>query len=269
MFCQKCGNEISSGTEFCGYCGTQVKQSPMKNHQNPAPDYPAAGGRNTIVNTPNRAADSFGYYAGYQPEAIAFTEHPSREQSTINMHQQMGWMLKNSQEINTSTTHVYGNSYAGSGHVYSFVEKHHYVKLTFERNRNHPNYPVLKRNYDRFSELAARIIDLEASVERRKPLFYILCCIPALLAIILGFSTMGGFGFIIVPLALALVVPVMLIANQVAMNVRKNQIKPEVEELYAQMQRIANETEPYVNGAPYPVKNQNSQMNHRNYSVAV
>ncbi|WP_316608212.1 zinc ribbon domain-containing protein [uncultured Ruminococcus sp.] len=261
MFCQNCGKEITNNTNACPYCGTRMMQ-PAVNNQTYAPVDTFAAGYNTPQYAPNNIAGSVGYYAP-SPEAISFTEHPSREQTTINMHQQMGWTLKSSQEINTSTTHVYGNTYAGTGHTYSFIEKQHYVKLTFERDRNHPNYPILKQNYDQFTSLAAKILELEASVDKRKPLFYVLCCIPAALALLIAFSTIGLFGFAILPLALALVVPVMLMANMIATKIEKKKIKPEVEQLYAQMQMIASETEPYVTGAaslPHSVPMWNQQF---------
>ena len=253
MFCQNCGREITNNTGFCPYCGTAFMQS-AANPQN----YAAANNFTVGFITPtesqppqyaqNNIAGSVGYYAP-APEAISFTENPSREQTTINMYQKMGWTLKSSQEINTSTTHVYGNTYAGTGHTYSFIEKQHYVKLTFERDRNHPNYQVLKQNYDQFTALSARILDLEASVDKRKPLFYILCCVPSLLIFLIALGPMGGFALFLLPLILALIVPVMLLSNMVAGKIRKKKIQPEIEQLYAQMQQIADATEPYAFGA--------------------
>ncbi len=247
MYCQNCGKEIENTTAFCPVCGTQVAQMPIMDQA------PVDGNGMQAANlcppqytqAPVQASPK---YYGAQTETITFTENPSREQSTINMHQKMGWYLKNSQEINTSTTHVYGNTYGGTGHVSSFVEKHHYVKLMFERDKSHPNYAVLKQNYDYFNMLADKIIELEASVDKRKPLFYLLCCIPSLFALIIAFSTMGGFGFAILPLALMLMVPVMLLANMIARNIRKKAIQPQVDSLYAQMQQVADDTEPYTMG---------------------
>lgn len=51
-------------------------------------------------------------------EIISLKEKPEKEQTTISMHQKMGWTLKSSQEINTSTTEVSNDA---NGNITSFL----------------------------------------------------------------------------------------------------------------------------------------------------
>ncbi len=225
MFCSKCGKENSDSNMFCNGCGVIMKAS------------------SDDVQRERKVP---------LMEAISFTENPNREQTTINMHQKMGWSLKSSQEINNSTTHIHGQSYNGSGYVNSYIVKEHYVKLTFERDKNMRNYNILKQKYDEFMMLAKEIQSLEASVHIRKGKFYFLCCIPSiiivLLSIIISANSFLG-GLIIIPMiifALTMVVPVMLIANKVVeVKVRKT-VEPKIYEKYRQMADIADEAERYL-----------------------
>lgn len=122
MFCQKCGKYINDGSAFCNYCGTHFSYNTSKD----SPPKPSVW------------------------EVVSVRVSPIDEQKTINLYQKMGWSLKNNQEINNSTTHVYGQSYKETGHVSSYVVKEHYVKLTFERDKSMPNYSILKNNYDMY-----------------------------------------------------------------------------------------------------------------------
>lgn len=224
MFCSKCGKENSDSSKFCSGCGSILQQQ--------------ANVIETTRKTPSM-------------EAISFTEHPTREQTTIDMHQKFGWSLKSNQEINTSTTHVYGQSYRGTGTVNSYIIKEHYVKLTFERDKNMPNYSILKEKYDKFTALANRITDLEASVHKRKKKFYFLCCIPSIIMILLIIIQCVGspFGFIMFPAiipAIGSAPIIMLIANAIAEMLMKKKIAPTVADLYRQMGMIADEAEQYL-----------------------
>lgn len=232
MFCSKCGKENSDNSKFCNGCGSTLQQ------------------QSNVIETTRKAP---------LMEVISFTEHPTREQTTIDMHQKMGWTLKNSQEINTSTTHVYGQTYNGTGHVNSYVVKEHYVKLTFERDRNMPNYGILKEKYDEFCRLSKQIEELEASIHKRSAKFYFLCCLPSIIiflfyainAIKVSQETFfGGAALLaLIPMFIllgSLIIPIILISNKIVeSNVRKK-IVPKVDEIYRQMNYIANEAERYL-----------------------
>lgn len=231
MFCSKCGKENSNESKFCSGCGAIIQQD--------------------HIIEPTRKAPLM--------EAISFTEHPSREQTTIDMHQKMGWSLKSSQEINSSTTHVYGQSYNGTGHVNSYVVKEHYVKLTFERDRNMPNYGILKEKYDEFCRLSKQIEELEASIHNRSGKFYFLCCLPSI--IIFLFSVInaikvsqeflfGGAALLgLIPMFIllgTLIIPIMLISNKIVESDVRKKVAPKVDEIYKQMDSVANEAERYL-----------------------
>lgn len=223
MFCSKCGKEVPDGSAFCPNCGENLG----------------------IVSAINQ-------HTAPLMESISFTEKPEREQTTINMHQKMGWSLKSSQEINTSRTAVYGNSMNGTGYVGSVSEKEHYVKLVFERDKNMPNYDIMKEKYDRFATLAQEIAKLEASVKKRSGKFYFGCIAPFVVAfLITAMIVTGGFlGWIFVLEILmgylALWMPFFIIAYKVAEKRAKEKAAPKVAEAYRQMGIIADEAERYL-----------------------
>lgn len=233
MYCSKCGKENSNESKFCSSCGAIIQQG------------------NNIVDPTKKAP---------LMEVITFTEHPSREQTTIDMHQKMGWSLKSSQEINSSTTHVYGQSYNGTGHVNSYVVKEHYVKLTFERDRNMHNYGILKEKYDEFCRLSKQIEDLEASANKLKKQYFIL---PLLTSVVIFFAFCKDFiykknffgniegidWFLLITLIfLCFSVGVVVFAFEMAIStaVSKKKISPKVDEIYKQMDSVANEAEKYL-----------------------
>ena len=61
---------------------------------------------------------------------------PYEEERTINYMARFAWKLTHTQEINTSDSHLETRN----GDLYSVTEKQNYVKLTFERDTNIPNY---------------------------------------------------------------------------------------------------------------------------------
>ena len=61
---------------------------------------------------------------------------PYDEEATINLMSRFAWKLTHTQEINTSDSHLETRN----GDLYSVTEKQNYVKLTFERDTNMPNY---------------------------------------------------------------------------------------------------------------------------------
>ena len=227
MFCPKCGKQVADGGKFCGGCGSSI-----------------------AIANPSVVANQV---EGDSPlwEAISFTESPSREQTTINMHQKFGWSLKSSQEINTSSTYVQGQSYNGTGQVNSYIVKEHYVKLTFERNKRMKNYNILKNMYDEFSLLAQEIQKLEASVYSRSGLFYLACCVPSVIMFIIFISSVpdifgGLFWFPVLLGCAALYIPFTLIAAKVTESSARSKVAPLINSKYNQMGAIAEEAEKYL-----------------------
>ncbi len=223
MFCSKCGREFPGESTFCPNCGDNLGTGGAVNsHKSP------------II------------------ESITFTEKPEREQTTINMHQKMGWSLKSSQEINTSQTSVYGNMRNGNGYVNSITEKEHYIKLVFERDKNMPNYDILKEKYDRFTALAQEIEQLEVSVEKRSKKFYFWIIVPFIVAFLISAKIVTGtvFGWLFIFELLigyvSLWVPSYIIAYKIAEKRAKKETAPKIAEIYSQMDAVANEAEKYL-----------------------
>ena len=61
---------------------------------------------------------------------------PSEEQQTINLMSYFAWRLTHTQEVNTSNSRLENRG----DDLYCVTEKENYVKLTFERDTNVPNY---------------------------------------------------------------------------------------------------------------------------------
>ena len=61
---------------------------------------------------------------------------PNQEQSTIDLYQKFGWTLLSSQEIYSKNSHIESRG----GQNYSVTETTNYVKLTFQRDKDMPNY---------------------------------------------------------------------------------------------------------------------------------
>lgn len=219
MFCSKCGEKITDGSAFCQNCGAAL----------------FSNGNSEPAKSPLM-------------ESVSFTEKPEREQTTINMHQKMGWTLKSSQEINTSSA----NS-----------AKEHYIKLVFLRDKNMPNYDILKEKYESFTRIAGQIAALEASVEKRAKKFYfffafLIPCIAAFLGtalfmkimhddyVVYDFLTVclyGVFFMGIYAVAFCIVFP---ISSKVSEYRNKKKALPKIAEAYRQMGVIANEAEKYM-----------------------
>ncbi len=61
---------------------------------------------------------------------------PYDEEATINLMSRFAWKLTHTQEVNTKDSHLETRN----GDLYSVTETQNYVKLTFERDTNMPNY---------------------------------------------------------------------------------------------------------------------------------
>lgn len=115
-------------------------------------------------------------------ESISLRETPEREQLTIQQHQMMGWVLKSSQEINSSSTSVSGTQ----GNVTSSVHKENYVKLVFERDTDLPNYAMLQSKYAEWTTLREQFLkklsaDLTALSKKQNLITFL---VPAIIATI-------------------------------------------------------------------------------------
>ncbi len=78
---------------------------------------------------------------------------PNQEQSTIDLYQKFGWTLLSSQEIYSKDSHVESRG----GQNYSVTETTNYVKLTFQRDKDMPNYDKIVPLENKYFALANSI----------------------------------------------------------------------------------------------------------------
>lgn len=71
---------------------------------------------------------------------------PENEENVISLMSNFGWILKSSQEINTTDSHLENRN----GDIYNVTTKENYVKLVFTRDTNIPNYSRLKELETKF-----------------------------------------------------------------------------------------------------------------------
>lgn len=161
MFCRNCGKDIDSNVKFCNHCGASTGTI----------EY----GSTMVQNSTDVEITSLQVDVADESEVIA-------------MHQKFGWRFLSTQEINTSYTDVHSN-YIGNGQttVTSTVYTNNYIKLTFERDRNMPNYSILRDKYDEYISLYNEIKVLRASKDKRNKEFYFVCGVLGLIGMLIGF----------------------------------------------------------------------------------
>lgn len=120
MFCKQCGTEIAEGAAFCSKCGAsqgaEVQAQPKANA--------------------NR----------YETKVVQV--HPDNEMSTIEKFEAFGWQVAHSQTVETKDSHLERGI---GGSISSVTEHVKYVKLSFRRYLNIPNYArlvELEEQYD-------------------------------------------------------------------------------------------------------------------------
>ena len=69
---------------------------------------------------------------------------PNREEETIKLFQTFGWELKSTQEIKLQANSSFVGQDADGTEHYHVHAAEHYIKLTFERDPERPNYNELK-----------------------------------------------------------------------------------------------------------------------------
>ena len=111
MYCQKCGVELADTVRFCPKCGGAVAE----------PQGRAVTGQNSI-------SDRW--------ESRVETVPPSAESEVIELYETFGWELLSTQTIDSSNSHLENHF----GVIYSVTESKNYVKLSFRRNKNMPDY---------------------------------------------------------------------------------------------------------------------------------
>ncbi|MDR1013961.1 MAG: hypothetical protein LBL86_03165 [Coriobacteriales bacterium] len=94
-------------------------------------------------------------------EHDSFTVSPSSETAAIERKQRFGWELFSTQEVKIKDSHLEG---AGGNSVRSVTETEHYIKLSFQRDTDMPNYTQLKALEGRFNGLHAPDKPAEPSV---------------------------------------------------------------------------------------------------------
>ncbi len=129
MFCRQCGAEIPEGAPFCGKCGASQ----------------ATREKAVTQNTNHTAVKSGRSRYETRIEQV----HPDDEMSTVQKFEAFGWEVANSQTIDTKDSHL-EKGFGGS--IVSVTEREKYVKLTFRRYLDHPNYA-------RLAELEAKYDD--------------------------------------------------------------------------------------------------------------
>lgn len=78
---------------------------------------------------------------------------PSNEEATIQLWQNFGWQFVSSQEVNNTDSHLERRG----DEIYNVTTKEHYVKLVFNREKNHPNYnQIVKLENEYYSILRSK-----------------------------------------------------------------------------------------------------------------
>ena len=74
-------------------------------------------------------------------EIKSFTCHPDYEQEVIDFRRKVGWEFISTQEIYNKDTHMEGGFFTNT--ITSITETTHYVKITFQRDRDKVNPELL------------------------------------------------------------------------------------------------------------------------------
>lgn len=82
-------------------------------------------------------------------ESKSVQVHPASENSTIDLWQNFGWTLQNSQEVNTAESHLERRG----DDLYSVTNTQNYVKLVFQRDTSMPNYARIKELEGKYAEI--------------------------------------------------------------------------------------------------------------------
>lgn len=186
-------------------------------------------------------------------ESVSLRETPEREQITIRQHQMMGWKLKSSQEINTSTTSVSEIN----GTVSSSVSKENYVKLVFERETDLPNYAMLQRGYAAWTALREQYLaklhvnpDTLLSKKQKRTCYLVASIIAVILFVItLPLTLLLGIGlgiFLSLGAGAMGFAIVMAIMTGTMESKAKKRPQPELLQLLRQMESVAQDAAKYL-----------------------
>lgn len=127
MFCTHCGAQLPNDARFCSSCGATLPGEVSSNLKLP---------RTEPAQVTNH----------YQPATVPRYENrvlqiaPAEEMSTIQKHEAFGWELMSTQTIDTTNSRFESNT---GEDLWQITERKNYVKLSFRRDMNRPNYAKL------------------------------------------------------------------------------------------------------------------------------
>lgn len=160
-------------------------------------------------------------------ETIVKQIKPSLENALIQEMAQFGWEVMSTQEVANSYQKREGDR------LYNVNEK--YVKITFQRDRDRPDYKEiyqLEREYDSLQNERGTPV---APVKPRFPVLAVVigaaCLIAALLVLLKGMRSGGGTGLVILAIVLPVVGAAVAAAGFVFYNKRKKNY-PQLTERY-------------------------------------
>lgn len=185
-------------------------------------------------------------------QTIIVEETPKNEAQTINWYRSLGWELMNNQTV--VTTFVQNN---GNGGVVTETSKK--VKLTFERDTNHPNYEVLNGYYNRCLPLFAEKQNYEKVLADggSGKQWVINAIISVILGIIMGVGyeasrVSGGLfghsfdGFMAMLSSFIGFIVVFIVCIIVTVIKNKKTLKPKLEKITQEIDSITSESAKYV-----------------------
>jgi len=129
----------------------------------------------------------------------SFTVAPEDEEKTVQLWMSFGWDLKSTQEVKTQDVQKFtGQDSDGTEH-YQTTRGEHYIKLTFERDPERPNYKELVELEKQYNA-PLPTVPAAPAFSKAKPVK--MGCLWIILTIILTFTTLIG-GVIVVIARLA------------------------------------------------------------------
>lgn len=177
-------------------------------------------------------------------EIKTFSVKPGEEEVTITLWQTFGWELKGApQEIYNKDSHleVEGDD------LYNVTTTTHYVKLSFERNPERPNYDELKSLETQYYELKN---PYDPSYDKPKLLFGFILTIVFIILWFLSFNIMNKSGAMqYLGIGIAIIIPTVSIIRLVLYPKRRKIWKEDCEKYSKELSAVNAKKEEIISKA--------------------